>query len=269
MPVSLVTVQRPNLIGGGTGLVQIGSVSSPPAGNMNLQDVGSIEGGIQENLVREYREIWDKQPLVLVRREVVKEYMEISFVLKEIWVKDLTRFFGLNPTSKVVEQGSGSETITDEIKVLWGTYPARLYGRNISSVSYVSASSGGSSPYSSSDYSIDTTEGTIRRTSSSSIPDGGSVYLKYTYTRPKRRYINLGGDSSVNSFYLRIIYIQPDGNRHIYDYYKVVPRGGLVLVKSDAGINKYRVNLIALADIDSKSAGNYYGTRYYEYTGAA
>ncbi len=89
--------------------------------------------------------------------------------------------------------------VVDEAVTLTGTVPSSLEKANLVAGSVKVTNSTGTIVYADTDYTVNTTNGTIARTGDSSIPDGATVKVSYTYNLTTEE-IKTRGTNYMNSF---------------------------------------------------------------------
>jgi len=230
-----ITMQQRHTIGSGNGVLFIGPVGGVNPNSWpdysNLQEVGSLEGDAEVTTDRGYLNIMDGQPQVLVRKDSTAESARINCVLKERRLEQSARALGFD-TSKVTYTAASTVTINDERKRLFGTAWAHLMGRTLTAASVV-VTSATTTPVTytegvSADYVVDYTAGMIRRTANSTIDDGETVRVAYTWSRPGQRMLKFGSSITVKECSLVFIYAEPEGgNRVIYIFPRAIPSEAL------------------------------------------
>jgi len=252
MAVSEPQVQRVHLINTGEGKVLCGT------NELDLQDVGSLEGNCVLTTTRRSIPIMDGNPKVPVGAIIDEETVTFGFVMKEQFTDDILKQLGYGTSKRTLTTTTSSESRENEEKVLWGTNWATLKGRNIATSPAPVVTDTGATPTTYSegtDYEIDYTEGKIRRLSGSSIDDGERVYVDYTYTKAANREYSIGGDmSSPSEFYFRFILTRQNGYRYMVDCYRCIFANPTVQNFNRGGFNTREVVLQLLAD-NTKPAG--------------
>lgn len=257
-------VQEKHHIGSGNGYLKMG------LGWKDLQDMGSLEGNTSVVISREYIEVYDGQPMVVIDKHVSREGARIQSTLKEKRLRDIAWQLGLLTEDAVASEATVAEkAITEEQKVLFSTSWAHLDGTNISAtltdltctdgaptgtVDYDESTDGGVTG----DFVIDRVRALIRRTPVSTIPDGGRVYVSYKHAQPKRLVFTYGQDNAINPFKLRFVYTQIDGNRQITDFFNALPAENVTQGYNVGGLNTRDMAFDALADLTMSP-----GTRLY------
>ncbi len=251
-------VQEKGHIGSGNGYLKVGTSWS------DLQDLGSLEGNASVVITREYLDVFDGQPLVLIDKHVIREGARIQCTLKEKRLRDIAWQLGLLTTDCVSSEAAAPATaVTGEQKVLLDENWAHLDGTNISSVI---VTDGGATPATytlNTDYALDTVRGLIRRISGGLITDGGRVYVAYSWSRPARLKLLYGQDNVINPFKLRFVYTQIDGNRQITDFLSAVPAESVVQGYNVGALNTRDLVFDALADLTANPGERLY-RQYHE-----
>lgn len=259
--MGVVTIQDKNMIGSGNGYLQIG------ASALDLQEMGSLEGNSVETVTREELIIEDGEPKLTIDKRVVRESAQITCTLKEKRLRDVHLQMGL-PAANITSEISGDIIITAEKKILYGETWVHLYGDHIKVSPLFALNDGGATPVVyvvNTDYKINTTQGLLRRVSTGTITDGGTVYATYTYTRPGRRKLTSGGDASmVTNKYLRFVYVHPDNTyRDITEYPKASPGPSTVQNFNSGAMNTRELAFTAIAD-QTQSEGERLRIQYHE-----
>lgn len=87
----------------------------------------------------------------------------------------------------------------DEVVVLTGTTASNLKNANVSNVRVASAVKGGGTVYAlTTDYTVNTTNGTVTRNGAGAIPSGASVYVTYTFQVSAQNLLQLQGTNFWN-----------------------------------------------------------------------
>jgi hypothetical protein len=235
----------------------------------DLQDMGSLEGNTAVVISREYLDVFDGQPLILIDKHVIREGARVQTTLKEKRLRDVAWQLGLLTDDAVAsEAAAATATVVDEQKVLFGTSWAHLDGINLSTTVAATVTDGaptGTVDYDEStdggvtgDFVLDKVRGLIRRTEVSTIPDGGRVYCSYTHSQKKRLVFTYGQDNGINAFKVRFTYTQINGDRQITDFFNALPADNVNQVYNVGGLNTRDMVFDALADLTMSP-----GTRLY------
>lgn len=259
--MGVVTVQDKNMIGSGNGYLQIG------ASALDLQEMGSLEGNSVETVTREELIIEDGEPKLTIDKRVIRESAQITCTLKEKRLRDVHLQMGL-PSGNISSQIAADTSIVAEKKILYGESWCHLYGDNIKVSPVFVLNDGGATPivYTvNTDYKLNTTQGLLRRVSTGTITDGGTVYATYTYARPARRKLTVGGDASmITNKYLRFVYVHPDNTyRDITEYPLSGPGPATVGNFNSGNMNTRELMFTAIADF-TKSEGERLRIQYHE-----
>jgi hypothetical protein len=260
-------VQEKHHIGSGNGYLKMGF------GWKDLQDMGSLEGNTSVVISREYIEVYDGQPLVVIDKHVTREGARIQTTLKEKRLRDIAWQLGLLTGDAIASEAIvAAQTVTEEQKVLFNTSWAHLDGTNIAAAGFTctDGAPSGTIDYDESidsgvtgDFVLDRVRGLIRRTAVSTIPDGGRTYNSYTWAQPKRLTFTYGQDNGINAFKLRFVYTQIDGNRQITDFFNALPAENVTQGYNVGGLNTRDMAFDALADV-TMSPGQRLYRQYHE-----
>jgi len=244
--MSVVTLQQKSMIGNGNGYLQIGTATT------NLQEIGSLEGNSVETLTREILPIEDGEPKLLVENRIIRETAQISCALKEKRLRDVCIQLGL-PSTDVSDEIAAEVIVTNEQHKMYDDSWVHLFGMPIKSSPALTADDGGATPISYStdtDLEVNKDLGMVRRKTTGTITNGATVYFDYTWDRPKRRKLVVGGRATtLNDRYLRFVYMQPDNaHRDITEYPKASPGPSTVQNYNSGALNVRELTFAAVAD---------------------
>jgi hypothetical protein len=215
-------------------------------------------------ITREYLDIFDGQPLVLIDKHVIREGARIQCTLAEKRLRDVAWQLGLLTADCVTtESAAPGTTVTGEQKILFAESWAHLDGVNISSVTVDDGGSTSTDYIAGVDYVIDAARGLIRRVAGHAIPDGARVYVSYTWSKPARKIFTYGQDNVINQFKLRFVYTQIDGNRQITEFGNACPAESVTQGYNTGALNTRDMVFDALADL-TKVPGERLYTQYHE-----
>jgi len=219
-------------IGTGAGYIQIGDAST------SLQDIGAIEGSVNEVTTRESLQLFDGQPMLMFYEEVIREMSRIETTLIEKNIQQMAKQLGYTTTYKSAG-GDIDDTyavqddvvVTNEMKRLYfnTTYRqyswAHLYWRNVKASPAAVVKTNVATPVTidPANYVIDLTAGAIRAVAGGTITNGQEVLVTYTATRGSTYGVHIGGSMTKNQFMLRFVYPMRNGGANIIEYNRAFP----------------------------------------------
>ena len=248
----VLTLQSTKQIGIGNGLLQIGKSIK------TLQTVGSLTGSTTETVTREVIEVFDGTPQLKVFEEVVKETARITCTCQEKNPRILAMQMGLNPEIDLDNTRSAETkvSVTGEVKYLFQENPNYLYYMGVTDGSvhvWTNTATPVDIPEVKSgdqlNWKFDYESGTIQRVEGGVIEDGQDVLVDYEGTQAIATGLHTGGVMFRNKLYVRFIYINPDGGRHVTEYDNAYPGPECAQTYNLAGVNSRELVFDAVANM--------------------
>lgn len=227
MTTKLPGVQRLETIDLGDGILFLGTLNTAFDSD-DLNEVGGIAATAQVTFLNEFKSLELGSPQRTTKVMKYKDGVQVKVSIYEVVIERLRERLGFGTLATTLQ---GTDVITGEQKILYGTSWAQLQNDTILVSPVPTVTDGGATPvtYSSTtDYELDRTNGIIRRRSGGIILDGQRVYCNYSCTRGQKKTLTVPMSTTINYIPVRFVSKREDG-KWILDLYKAVPPSGNVV----------------------------------------
>lgn len=223
-----------------------------------LESAGCLEGTATFKPIMEVAELKAGSPRGLIKTEPVEVGCELTITLMEINLKRLRKAMGYGTLATAV---AATQTVTDEDVTLNGLYYHHMQGYNVKASPAVVVESTDSTPvpYTENvDYKINYTNGLIRRLADSTITDGDTVHVTYSWDQPAVETLSIGCETSIDVYPIKFIVPKPDGKRWYFRMWRGVPTSTSQLDFSSGDYTKWQVTYKAEIDRTQEPEEAYY-----------
>ena len=221
-------------------------------------NMGQLDGEVTLEHAKEYFEKKSGFPASTVLKVLTEETLTLNVSLLEA---NLTALRTLIDEYGAYTATAGTATVSDEsVTVTAGTWTA-LDHSNISSVTVTDSEAG--ALVEGTDYVLDLIDGRITRVStSSSIADGDTVLVDYTYATAADSGFGMGGSSTSNTTHLvEFVHKRRDDKYRVIKLWTAKIDGDVSLGFQEDAESPVELEISAIAD-STKDAGQQFGLVY-------